>query len=218
MLVQFTGTFKFKRSQVLDGDPQNVNGTTLRNKGNLSVVMTQKAKLDIFIILETHRSFSSQRAMVHYSWVTCSMMCVKFQLLTPEHTRPLKCSLSNLLKWSNIEVIQVRSGLKNLFWTYVEIDTMKLVVLTDATISNARGIRSQLEGWIHWWLTWMGRKTFFIMGHHAAILSHNRWWIVLSTHRLLVSITDWLSGTFSRRIYAGTYDWKLLRIAELSSA
>lgn len=129
------------RKQIKEGC-QEFNGSVVSQYKNATITLTQEAKIQKLNIPTDEKAFISHRALAQYIGVSVRPdVCAPVQLVAPGNQPITKPEYSQLTRSIKFLKSTARTGLK---FVPLDIDTMRVVIMSDASFANARGGKSQL--------------------------------------------------------------------------
>lgn len=134
--------FKIKPRKPINEDETIFNGISIISNKNGEVLINQSDKIDKFDIPHDEKNFACQRSMAQYIGVNFRPdICAPVQLIAPGSQMTTTTEYATLSK-----VIKHLKGSKHecLRYTKVDMGTARMVVLTDASFGNSKGMKSQL--------------------------------------------------------------------------
>ena len=136
-----SATFRCKPRTAITNKPVTFNGINI-HKQEHQYIMKQEDKIDRLIISSTEKEFTSQRAAAQYIGVnTRPDIATPFQLLAPGNQPTTPAQFKSLTK--AITFLKSTKG-QGLHYVPLNLNTARLVLITDASFANAEGLKSQL--------------------------------------------------------------------------
>lgn len=121
--------------------PTSFNGIMIHKEGT-KMVIAQKEKIDRLHMVDTQVEFNSQRALAQYVGVNVRPdVCAPIQLIAPG-SQPTTDAEFKSLRRSTKFLKETRT--QGLNFTPLNLETVRLVLLSDASFGNAAGLKSQL--------------------------------------------------------------------------
>lgn len=135
-------TFKTKPRRFLDEKETTFNGINIKRKNDGTIITTQEDKIEAMTDPIDEKSFISVRASAQYIGVnTRPDACANVQLLAPGTEEITKTEFKTLKRTLDHLRETKEDGLT---FCPLDMETMRMVLISDASFANARGGKSQL--------------------------------------------------------------------------
>lgn len=134
--------FQTKPRTYITDNITGFNGIQLRRTANGTITMNAQPKITRLKIPQSEKEFASERAAVQYIGGTCRPdVCANTQLIAPGSEPTTKAEHRTLAKTIKYLAKTAEQGLT---FAPLDLESTKVVIISDASFANARGSRSQL--------------------------------------------------------------------------
>lgn len=134
--------FKHKPRQILGATAVRFNGLHISKLNDGKVLLGQHEKIEKLQTPSDEKRFASMRALAQYVGVNIGPdICAPVQLVAPGSEQTTAAEFKTLEKV--IDFLKDTKDFKMVF-TPLKLDTARLVLISDASFANARGLKSQL--------------------------------------------------------------------------